>query len=71
LRFVAAYVALGLEREYKKARLMAMVNFINQWWGQNTIFFGAQGIGRTWKMRQERRSPRYTTCWGEIGVVST
>jgi DNA polymerase V len=60
-----------LEREYKKARLMAMVDFINQWWGQNTIFFGAQGIGRTWKMRQERRSPRYTTRWGEIVVVST
>jgi len=60
-----------LEREYKKARLMVMVDFINQWWGQNTIFFGAQGIGRTWKMRQERRSPRYTTRWGEIVVVST
>jgi len=60
-----------LEREYKKARLMAMVDFINQWWGQNTIFFGTQGIGRTWKMRQERRSPRYTTRWGEIVVVST
>jgi DNA polymerase V len=60
-----------LEREYTKTRLMAMVDFINQWWGQNTIFFGAQGIGRAWKMRQERRSPRYTTCWGEIVVVST
>ena len=23
-----------LEREYKKARLMAVVDFINQWWGQ-------------------------------------
>ena len=60
-----------LEREYKKARLMAMVDLINQWWGKNTIFFGAQGIGRTWKMRQERRSPRYTTRWGEIVVVSS
>jgi len=61
----------SLEREAKKARLMAVVDIINHWWGQNTIFFGAQGIGRTWKMRQERRSPRYTTCWGEIAVVST
>ncbi len=60
-----------LEREYKKARLMAVVDFINQWWGHNTIFFGAQGIGREWKMRQERRSPRFTTRWGEILVVST
>jgi len=61
----------SLEREAKKARLMAVVDIINHWWGHNTIFFGAQGIGRTWKMRQERRSPRYTTCWGEIVVVST
>src|SRR5260370_3856075 len=61
----------SLEREAKKARLMAAVDIINHWWGHNTIFFGAQGIGRTWKMRQARRSPRYTTCWGEIVVVST
>ncbi|HLQ28189.1 MAG TPA: Y-family DNA polymerase [Ktedonobacteraceae bacterium] len=61
----------SLERQYTKARLMAMVDFINQWWGHNTIFFGAQGIGREWKMRQERRSSRFTTQWGEILVVST
>lgn len=61
----------SLEEEYNKARLMVIVDFINQWWGQNTIFFGAQGIGRQWKMRQERRSPRFTTHWGEILVVRT
>ena len=57
------------EREYTKARLMCVVDLLNQWWGNNTIFFGAQGIDRVWKMRQERRSPRYTTRWGEIVVV--
>ena len=61
----------SLEREYKKARLMCVVDLLNQWWGSNTIFFGAQGIGRAWKMRQERRSPRYTTRWGDILVVRT
>jgi DNA polymerase V len=59
----------SIEREYKKARLMCVVDLINQWWGNNTLFFGAQGIDRVWKMRQERRSPRYTTRWGEIVVV--
>jgi len=59
----------SIEREYKKARLMCVIDLINQWWGNNTIFFGAQGIDRVWKMRQERRSPRYTTRWGEIVVV--
>ena len=59
----------SIEREYKKARLMCVVDLLNEWWGSNTIFFGAQGIDRVWKMRQERRSPRYTTRWGEIVVV--
>jgi DNA polymerase V len=59
----------SIEKEYKKARLMCVVDCINEWWGSNTIFFGAQGIERVWKMRQERRSPRYTTRWGEIVVV--
>jgi len=59
----------SIEREYKKARLMCVVDLLNEWWGSNTIFFGAQGIDRVWKMRQERRSPRYTTRWGEIVAV--
>ena len=61
----------SLEREYKKARLMCVVDLINEWWGSNTLFFGAQGIERAWKMRQERRSPRYTTRAGDIVVVSS
>jgi DNA polymerase V len=61
----------SLEREYKKARLMCVVDLINEWWGSNTLFFGAQGIERTWKMRQERRSPRYTTRAGDNIVVRT
>jgi DNA polymerase V len=59
----------SLEREYKKARLMCVVDLINEWWGSNALFFGAQGFDRVWKMRQERRSPRYTTRAGDIVVV--
>jgi DNA polymerase V len=61
----------SIEQEYKKARLMCVVDLLNEWWGSNTLFFGAQGIVRAWKMRQERRSPRYTTRAGDIVVVST
>jgi DNA polymerase V len=43
---------------------------INRLWGSNTIFFGAQGLTRKWKMRQERRSNRYTTQWSEILRIS-
>ncbi len=62
--------AFSWEAEHKKARLMAVVDLINKWWGHNTLFFGAQGIGREWKMRQERRSPRYTTQWSELFSIS-
>jgi DNA polymerase V len=61
----------SIEREYTKARLMCVVDLLNEWWGSNTLFFGAQGIERAWKMRQERRSPHYTTRAGDILVVST
>jgi hypothetical protein len=36
----------SLEREYKKARLMYVVDLLNEWWGSNTLYFGAQGIER-------------------------
>jgi DNA polymerase V len=62
--------AFSWEAEHKKARLMMVVDLTNKWWGHNTLFFGAQGIGREWKMRQERRSPRYTTQWGELFSIS-
>ncbi len=61
---------LSLARQDKKQRLMHAVDFINKLWGQDTVFFGAIGITRAWKMRQERRSPRYTTHWDEIFSVS-
>jgi DNA polymerase V len=61
----------SIEKEFRKARLMCVIDLLNEWWGSNTIFFGAQGIDRLWKMRQERRSPRYTTRWGEIVVVKS
>jgi DNA polymerase V len=44
---------------------MCVVDLLNRLIGRDSVFFGAQGIAREWKMRQERRSPRYTTQWGE------
>ncbi len=61
---------VSLEQYYKQARLMHAIDVINRVWGQDTIFFGAQGLVRIWQMRQERRSPRYTTRWQELLEVS-
>src|SRR5216684_7690439 len=41
----------------KQARLMRAVDVINAVWGNDTLFFGAQGLTRGWQMRQERKSP--------------
>ena len=56
----------SLEDHHKKGRLMQAVDWANQFWGNDTLFFGAQGITRGWQMKQLRRSPRYTTRWQEI-----
>ncbi len=46
--------------------LMGVVDRINQEHGPDTLFFGAQGVAREWKMRCGLRSPRYTTQWDEL-----
>ncbi len=51
-------------------RLMATVDRINEDHGPDTVFFGAEGIHREWKMRCGSRSPRYTTQWNELLRVS-
>jgi DNA polymerase V len=60
----------SLELHEKKVRLMETVDLINETWGNNTLFFGAQGIQRDWKMRQAKRSSRYTTQWDELFAVT-
>jgi len=49
--------------------LMETVDALNRQWGRGTVFFGASGTDRSWAMRQEMTSPRYTTRWSEIPVV--
>ncbi len=60
----------SLEHYEKQAQLMQAVDVINTVWGNDTLFFGAQGLTCTWQMRQERRSPRSTTRWNELLSVT-
>lgn len=50
----------------KHQPLMEQIDAINKRIGQNKVKFACQDLGRTWKMRQEKRSPRYTTQLDEI-----
>ncbi|REE80315.1 DNA polymerase V [Lutibacter oceani] len=50
----------------KHIPLMKTIDSLNKSIGQTKVKFGSQDIGRTWKMKQERLSPRYTTKLTEI-----
>jgi len=46
--------------------LMKTVDAINRKWGQSMVHFAATGIEKNWKVKSERKSPAYTTCWDEL-----
>jgi DNA polymerase V len=50
-------------------KLMDMIDNINFSQRDDILKFAASGTTRDWKMRQELRSPRYTTRWEEMFVV--
>lgn len=39
-------------------------------YGPNAGFLAAQGVNQSWSMKRESRTPRYTTSWEELPVVS-
>lgn len=54
----------------RSARLMSAMDVINRDYGRGTVTLGASGIAQRWAMRSERRSPRYTTQWDELPIVT-
>lgn len=65
----AARVSGGLfdrpDSEASKARMRVM-DQINRRFGRDTVAIAGAGIRRPWKLRRERLSKRYTTCWDEL-----
>jgi DNA polymerase V len=49
--------------------LMSMIDNINFSMRDDILKFAASGTARNWKMRQEWRSPRYTSRWDELRLV--
>jgi len=50
----------------KKDFLIKKIDEVNSKFGNNSVIFGATGIKKEWKMKNEKRSNRYTTCWNEM-----
>ena len=55
-----------------KGRLMGAMDRLNGRYGKGTVAMGSAGLGgerRVWTMRQERRTPAYTTTWDDMPIV--
>ncbi|MCB9359693.1 MAG: Y-family DNA polymerase [Flavobacteriales bacterium] len=50
----------------KHEKLMLIIDKLNNEIGQQKIKIASQDLGRTWKMKQEYLSPRYTTKLSEV-----
>jgi DNA polymerase V len=51
------------------ARLMTALDGLNKRYGRGTVKVSTQGAYKQWQMKQERKSPSYTTDWYSIPVV--
>ena len=50
-------------------RLMKAIDGLNSRFGRGTIKVSTGGMRDEWGMRQERKSPNYTTDWSELPAV--
>jgi DNA polymerase V len=70
-----AFPDLYVERDPQRdpQRLMAALNAVNQRWGAHTMKLCSSRLNpqapRGWAMKQERRTPSYTTLWEEMPLV--
>ena len=52
--------------------LMATLDGLNKRYGKGTVSMASAGLGgsgKNWTMKQERRTPAYTTCWEDLVTV--
>jgi len=66
---------LAFDKPYagrSKARLMQTFDAVNDRWGRGSIKVGSAKIGqapRGWSMKQQRRTPAYTTDWAQLPIA--
>ena len=59
------------EPKQNRGRLMLALDTINDRYGRGTMAVASAGGGnpKAWSMKQDRRTPEYTTKWDEVPVV--
>lgn len=50
----------------RREALMKAVDGLNNQLGRNTVHFASTGVDRSWRLRCEHRSNRFTTSWEEL-----
>jgi DNA polymerase V len=66
-------IQLDLFKEYtvnpRNDRIMQTLDKVNAKHGRNTLSLAALGITKPWKMRQLKKSKRFTTNWNEVITI--
>ena len=65
-------LALENDNVADRGRLMTALDDLNQRYGRGTVLMASAGLAgnrRAWSMKQERRTPGYTTCWEDMAVA--
>lgn len=50
--------------------LSPVLDGLNRQYGDGTLKYLAEGLGSRWRAKQDSRSPRYTTRWDELPIVT-
>ena len=58
------------EDSNKRKDIMQVMDSINLRFGKSTIIYGAEGINKSWCMKNQHRTPAYTTDWQDILSVT-
>ncbi|MEP6931414.1 MAG: Y-family DNA polymerase [Flavobacterium sp.] len=54
----------------KHQPLMRVIDKMNQCYGENKIKFGVQSLGKQWKMKQDRLSPKFSTKLEDVITIN-
>ena len=52
-----------------KHKLMEALDNLNARYGRGSVKVSTQGAYSGWQMKQERKSPNYTTSWEDVPLV--
>jgi len=53
----------------KRKILMDVIDTVNKYLGQDTVFYASAGIQKDWEMKRAKLSPKYTTRWTDLPKV--